>query len=254
MSGRVKPVKFGEMSALIITDAVRIAFLNQLMQGNVFVGFGEGLESWGEGVADHQGVIDANKILQLPHGQVRNLTYGKLVVIGGITTRVLYTPGTDYVVDYLNGRVHVRPGSDADTNAAGSAEYEYNAEPEDPATTEIVTPLAYKKVLTKLWVQQVSPEDEFDYLVGGNHYALSIEPTRLIYVEVELRPEELSLSIIREVGIFLGTTVDVGFPEGQLLFQPEDVATLGMLYALKYYSPIIRNDYSKEHFAYILQF
>ena len=78
-------------------------------------------------------------------------------------------------------------------------------------------------------------DQEGDIILPEGRYSVSLEPTPYLYVRTQFDYGELVGEPVREVGLFVGTELVGGLPEGQMFFPPADVATGGLLMTLTHY-------------------
>jgi len=66
--------------------------------------------------------------------------------------------------------------------------------------------------------------------------------------------EDAATSIVREQGLFVGTTVDDVLPIGQKFFAPTRIADPGILLVLQNSVPIVRQPSTRETFEFVVTF
>lgn len=105
--------------------------------------------------------------------------------------------------------------------------------------------------------------DQISYVVpdAGGSIALpsgvfspSVTPTRHLYVRTKFNSGDAPSSIIRELGVFVGTELQPGLPPGQTYFLPGDVAAPGRLLHIEHFQPIYRSASIEESFEVIITF
>lgn len=103
--------------------------------------------------------------------------------------------------------------------------------------------------------QYVVPDDTGEIELPEGRYRVSPVPTRWAHVRVVFDYEDAAGEIIREVGIFYGTEIIDGLPEGQRYFLPEEIRKPGRLKVLHHLDQkIVRQAGVRQTFEYILPF
>ncbi|MFW9605930.1 MAG: hypothetical protein ACMV0I_05180 [Pseudomonas sp.] len=112
-------------------------------------------------------------------------------------------------------------------------------------------------------VQYVWPSDDGDIVVplfndaDGNsvprRFMLSQTPTQHLYMRFNFDYSDAPASTIREVAIFVGTTIKSSVPVGQKYFVPADISSPGTMLALENLSEVIvRSPNSRQSFEFVL--
>jgi len=80
-----------------------------------------------------------------------------------------------------------------------------------------------------------------------------LEPTPFLYLRVNFDFADASNQVVREVGVFLNTTVQEGLPPGQKYFTPDQLANPGRLLAIQRMDPsIARSPAVRQTFDFVL--
>lgn len=82
-------------------------------------------------------------------------------------------------------------------------------------------------------VQFCQPDPDGELIVPSGRFAISAEPTQHLYLRFNFDFADTAAGLIREAGVFLGSVVQSGLPEGQRYFAPADLASPGTLLALE---------------------
>ena len=82
-------------------------------------------------------------------------------------------------------------------------------------------------------VQFCQPDPDGELIVPSGRFAISAEPTQHLYLRFNFDFADAAAGLIREAGVFLGSVVQSGLPEGQRYFAPADLASPGTLLALE---------------------
>lgn len=103
-------------------------------------------------------------------------------------------------------------------------------------------------------VSFVEPDEAGDIVLPTGTFIASATPTNHLLVVTNFEFTDAQSSIIRNVGIFVGSTMVGGLPEGQRYFVPAEVATPGRLMHLENIAPIFRSPAIRENFQIVISF
>ena len=109
----------------------------------------------------------------------------------------------------------------------------------------------------------VTPDDEggiviseglgSDGAVVTTRYRMVTEPTPYLYMQVAYDLTDAPNGIIRQMGIFVGSTVKEGLPPGQRFFTPDEIDEPGLLLAVEILQPAIpRNPQVRQAVEFVL--
>lgn len=134
----------------------------------------------------------------------------------------------------------------------GSGSAAWDTTPITPPTsaTGLVAPLGYRPATT--W-QYVTPDANGSIIVPTGTFSPSANPTNYVYLTFRFDYADGGTSVIRETGVFVGTTTIGGLPQGQTYFQPAQIASLGFLYALQYSPQLTRSADVRQSYEFVLQ-
>lgn len=93
-----------------------------------------------------------------------------------------------------------------------------------------------------------------DIVLPTGTFSRSLTPTNNLYVRTAFDFADASSSVIREIGIFVGSTMVGGLPGGQQYFIPAEVATPGRLLHTENLGPIYRSPAIRESFEVVITF
>jgi hypothetical protein len=93
-----------------------------------------------------------------------------------------------------------------------------------------------------------------DILLPTGTYRRSVTPTNNLYVRTNFDFADASSSVIREIGLFVGTLPIAGLPAGQSYFLPAQVSAPGRLLHLENLQPIYRSSAIRESFEIVVTF
>lgn len=86
----------------------------------------------------------------------------------------------------------------------------------------------------------------------GN-YRLVAEPTNNLYLRFDFGYAAASDAIVREVGLFIDTTVVPDLPAGKTYFLPAEVESPGTLVAVERFAlPLVRSPLTRQQFEFVL--
>ncbi len=98
----------------------------------------------------------------------------------------------------------------------------------------------------------VYPDVDGEFVLPGDRkFTASLTPTRHLYLQFLFDYNEGIEAYVREIGIFIGTTVKPGLPGTQTFFTPDDIEKPGTLLFLNYpkdpekYNPTKRGGYEQ---------
>lgn len=100
----------------------------------------------------------------------------------------------------------------------------------------------------------VLPDGTGDIVLPSGTFKRSATPTKNLYVRTGFDFAEASSSVIREIGLFSGSTTDTGLPPGQQYFTPGQVTSPGRLLHLENLAPIFRSPAIRESFEIVVSF
>lgn len=103
-------------------------------------------------------------------------------------------------------------------------------------------------------VQVTNPLDPAEIELPTGRFNRSGTPTNNLLIVTNFDFADASSSVIRELGLFAGTTVIGGLPAGQRYFLPAEVATPGRLVHLENITPIFRSPAIRESCEIVITF
>lgn len=122
---------------------------------------------------------------------------------------------------------------------------------EDSNATHLQTEVG-RRVATE--VTYVVPDVAGDIILSTGTYSRSVTPTNQLLVVTNFEFADAQSSVIREVGIFVGTETVGGLPVGQTYFSPSEIADPGRLLHLENIAPIFRSPAIRENFEIVITF
>ena len=89
--------------------------------------------------------------------------------------------------------------------------------------------------------------------VRTTRYRMVSEPTPYLYMQVAYDLTDAPSGTIRQMGIFVGSTVREGLPPGQRFFTPDEIDDPGLLLAVEILQPAIpRNPQVRQAVEFVL--
>ena len=122
---------------------------------------------------------------------------------------------------------------------------------EDPNATALLAEVGRRTANT---VGFVTPDVAGEIVLPGGRFTASLTPTNYLHVACNFEFADASGSVIREFGVFVGSTMVTGLPGGQRYFEPSEVATPGRLLHLENIEPIYRSPAIRESFQVVVAF
>lgn len=123
---------------------------------------------------------------------------------------------------------------------------------EDDAATALTAEVGRRLATEKSFVTP-SPTGDI-ILPNGARFTRSATPTKWLYVRTQFDFADAENSVIREIGLFVGTTLQAGLPEGQQYFTPAQIVSPGRMLHLENKEPITRTITIRESFEIVVAF
>lgn len=123
---------------------------------------------------------------------------------------------------------------------------------EQTAQAELLAEVGRRKVLAASFV---TPDPAGEIVIeGAGRFARSTTETNQLYLEFKFDFQDAATSVIREIGVFVGTETAAALPAGQQYFAPDDVTNPGTLLYLENKTPIYRSASTRESFETLITF
>lgn len=101
----------------------------------------------------------------------------------------------------------------------------------------------------------VTPDEQNGaILVPQGRFSISPTPTKYLYVLFSFDFLDAPTEIIREVGVFVGTTVKAGVPASKAYLLPSEIENAGTLLTLEHIPRIDRSNTVRQQFEFVIQF
>ena len=123
--------------------------------------------------------------------------------------------------------------------------------PEDTEATELMNELGRRTVTQ---VGYVVPDVNGTIELPTGKFSLSATPTNHLYLSTQFEFSDASSSVIREIGVCVGSQMVGGLPVGQTYFAPAQVADPGLLMHVEHFQPIYRSPAIRESFEIVITF
>lgn len=122
---------------------------------------------------------------------------------------------------------------------------------EDPDATALQNEIGRR---TADEVSFVVPDAGGSIVLPTGNFSASPTTTRYLYCKTKFLFGDASSSVIRELAIFVGSTMVGGLPGGQRYFVPAEVASPGRMLHLENFQPIYRSPAIEENFEVVITF
>lgn len=100
----------------------------------------------------------------------------------------------------------------------------------------------------------VVPDNAGDIVLPTGTFSRSVTPTNHLYCRTAFDFADASSAVIREIGLFSGTTVVDGLPPGKNYFLPSEIDNPGRLLHLENMVPIYRSPAIRPSFEIVITF
>ncbi|RUM44890.1 MAG: hypothetical protein DSY80_03905 [Desulfocapsa sp.] len=138
--------------------------------------------------------------------------------------------------------------------AIGRGDAAWGDAPAEPSLTEVALtdPVGMLRLTEKQFVvKSASGTIETN---DGQKWAVSVEPTRYLYVRYVLKTSEAVGNTLREWGLYLDPTVKGSVPAGQNFVAIDDFEDIGDFLAFRRVAPIIHNGTLRNTISEVITF
>lgn len=97
-------------------------------------------------------------------------------------------------------------------------------------------------------------DDDGEVAAPTGRFRITEEPSNNLLFTCRYDFEDGAGFTIREIGLFVNTTVKEGAPPGQRYFLPDEIEDQGILLAIENITPIIRVPSTRETFSFVITF
>jgi hypothetical protein len=229
----------------IMTRSGRAALADAIRQRPLHLAWGTGTTEWDSTAPQATLTFGANDVLELPYAYVSGVA---LASADGTTT---YAAGTDYTVDSSTGRITRIVTGGIPSEATVRVDYTIDTPPPDVTQTSLLGELGRRAVDE---VAFVVADDAGAIVAPTGRFTLSATPTNHLFVRVRFEFEDAPDAVIREQGLFVGTTTNPALPAGLRYFEPAAITDPGILLIVQNTVPIIRQPSTRETFEFVVTF
>lgn len=98
------------------------------------------------------------------------------------------------------------------------------------------------------------PDAAGDIIVPPGRFATSLTPTKYLYLRFSFAFEDAPSAIIRELAVFIGTTLKPGVPSGTEYVTAPQIADFGQMLTLERIGALTRSPTIRQRFEFVIQF
>jgi hypothetical protein len=137
--------------------------------------------------------------------------------------------------------------------ALGEGDPDWDVTPEEATVNEtaLVAELGRRLLTSVLFVV---PDLAGEILTPSGTYSVSETPTPYLLFRFVFDLTDSPNAVIREVGMFIDSTVVAGLPAGQRYFSPAEVDDQGILLAVERFTAFTRSADVRQIFQFVLPF
>lgn len=132
----------------------------------------------------------------------------------------------------------------------GQAAWDNAPVPEPLTAVALVTEIGRRAASQVLFCQ---PDSNGDIVVPNGTFGIVAEPTRYLYCKFLFDYADGVGADIRELGVFLNTTIKASVPSSKTYFSPADIESPGKLFLLERISKLRRESTVRQQFEYVVQ-
>lgn len=133
----------------------------------------------------------------------------------------------------------------------GLPAWDVTPEPNDPSQTDIVDEIG-RLVATR--VQFASPDPVGEVMLPEGNFSISGAPTKYLLLTFDFQYNNAIGQDIRDLGVFVGTTVKTSVPPETQYLVPSNIQDPGMLLVAERVSKFTRVSNVKQKFIYVIEF
>jgi hypothetical protein len=228
----------------ILTASGRAALASAIKQQTLHLALGEGDVLW-----------DTHKEISTPFDEAGVIELGispiSQVEVRSLAGNTLYTLDTDYSVNAREGLIRRLPASTIPEQGDVTIKLKIEHPPEPIGQTTLLREVG-RRVVDEVHFVAGDPEGEI--VVPTGRYKLSSAPTNHLFIRVRFDFEDAATAIVREQGLFVGSTLDETLPVGQKFFAATQILEPGILLVLQNSVPIVRQPSTRETFEFVVTF
>lgn len=133
----------------------------------------------------------------------------------------------------------------------GLPAWDVTPEPNAPSQTDIVAEIG-RLVATR--VQFASPDPIGEIMIPEGNFSISGAPTKYLLLTFDFQYNNAIGQDIRDLGVFVGTTVKSSVPPETQYLVPSNIQDPGMLLVAERVSKFTRVSNVKQKFIYVIEF
>lgn len=133
---------------------------------------------------------------------------------------------------------------------AGDASWDVSPVPESLAAIALVDEIGRRAAAQVLFCQ---PDSNGDIVVPNGTFSISGAPTRYLYCKFLFDYADGAGATIRELGVFLRTTIKSSVLPTKKYFSPSDIDSPGSLLLLERIAKLPRSETVRQQFEYVVQ-
>jgi hypothetical protein len=103
-------------------------------------------------------------------------------------------------------------------------------------------------------VAYCTPDVNGDIEVPSGKFALSVAPTKFLYIRCSFAANDQPVGSIREVGVFFGTIANPEVPESKQYLEPSEIQDFGSILLIDHITKIDRSNSIRQQFEFVIQF
>ena len=125
--------------------------------------------------------------------------------------------------------------------------------PPEPTTATTLVDEIGRRLITAVQYVVPHPDGEIE-LPDGTRYTASAQPSKWVHARWTFDYADAAGETVRELGVFIGGTVQAGLPAGQRYFTAAQVVTPGELYTLERFEAFTRSASTRQVQEFVLPF
>lgn len=133
----------------------------------------------------------------------------------------------------------------------GESSWDISTPQEDINATSLTSEFGRRKASQ---VEYCLPDAGGDIFVPSGTFAISVDPTKYLYMRFSFDFMDSPNEIIREAAVFMGTIAKAGVPPSQDYLLPDEVESPGNILSIEHISRIDRSPTIRQQFEFVIQF
>ncbi|UVF21368.1 hypothetical protein HPT29_009680 [Microvirga terrae] len=133
----------------------------------------------------------------------------------------------------------------------GDVAWDASQAPESSAASALIAEVGRRRVTQALYCK---PDPGGELVVTEGRFTVSQTPTKYLYLRFAFEFADAADQDIRELGVFIGTTVKSLVPANQHYLLPSDIELPGQLLVLEHIQKLVRSLQVRQQFEFVVQF